>query len=56
MSDERLTKEELLKRLASLVSDWDTETAHHQADELLLAYINDAEITQAFEAIHKWYA
>jgi hypothetical protein len=56
MSDERLTKDELLKRLASLASDWDTEMAHYKADELLLAYINDAEITQAFEAIDKWYA
>ena len=30
--------------------------AHQDADNLLLAYIGDADVTEAFKAIEKWYA
>jgi hypothetical protein len=34
----------------------DSERAHHVADQLLIEFINDPEVTQAFEEIRKWYA
>jgi len=34
----------------------DAEVAHSSADEALLDYINDKEITGAFFKIKKWYA
>lgn len=34
----------------------DRRTDHIEADRLLLAYINDEEVTKAYDAIHKWYA
>lgn len=37
-------------------TDIDQEGAHVRADEALLEYIDDPEITEAFEAIEKWYA
>jgi len=37
-------------------SSQDEEIAHIDADKALLAFIDDPEITEAFEAIHKWYA
>ena len=63
-----MNKEELIKKLNILIdkseiycsepfkingdpSDW-----HLEADELLLSYIDDPEITQAFAKIEKWYA
>lgn len=32
------------------------EDAHKEADQALLDFINDAEVTQLFEAIKKYYA
>jgi hypothetical protein len=34
----------------------DEEIAHGRADEMLLEYIGDPEITEAFNNIPKWYA
>lgn len=34
----------------------DIETIHGTADELLLSYINDKEVTQIFDSIEKWYS
>lgn len=34
----------------------DTEMIHVTADELLLEYINDPDIKEAFNKIRKWYA
>lgn len=50
-----MTKEELLKEFKKL-RKFDTETAHFKADELLLQYINDTEITKVFDKLEKWYA
>ena len=52
----KLTKERLLKRLRVCEEDLDEEVAHIRADELLVEYIDDEEITKAFDAIGKWYA
>jgi hypothetical protein len=50
-----MTKEELLKALSEC-DEGDEEVNHVKADDLLLEYINDPEITLAFESIDKWYA
>ena len=51
-----MTKEELIKKLFDLTCYYDLEKAHIKADILLLEYINDEEITKAFNDIDKWYA
>lgn len=53
----KLTKTQLLEQLKSIhAQSRDPEGDHVNADQLLLDYINDPEITQAFELIDKWYA
>jgi len=54
--EELMTKEELLEALKALIPDSPTEEAHMEADALLLKYINDLEITAAYDALEKWYA
>lgn len=34
----------------------DTESIHQEADQLLLRFINDPEVTAAYKAVPKWYA
>lgn len=53
-----MNREELLKKLRELqaLSQDDEEVAHADADDALLEFINDPEVTVAFEAIKKWYA
>jgi hypothetical protein len=61
-----MTKEELLDKLNTLEADNTyvfggkerirSEEVHLEADELLLEYINDDDIRQAFEKLRKWYA
>ena len=64
------TKQQILARLKELAQKesfidgsgnerWyypDPETYHVEADRLLLELINDQEISEAFDAIEKWYA
>ena len=50
-----IDKDKLFEKLKSLNSG-DKEKDHIEADKALLKYINDPEITKAFEAIEKWYA
>jgi hypothetical protein len=38
------------------VSSGDPECAHARADDLLLKFIDDDDITQLFNNIDKWYA
>ena len=49
-----MTRDELLAKLKSLPGD-DWEGEHFDADEALLAYINDDEITDAFHKLGRWY-
>lgn len=51
-----MKKEELIEQLNHLEKNDDTESAHIQADDLLLSYINDSEIEEAYNKIYKWYA
>jgi hypothetical protein len=51
-------KQKLLKVLGKLtgLSKNDPEDAHGKADEALLEYIADPDITVAFDGIKKYYA
>ena len=49
-------KEKLIKDLKDLQECSDIESAHGDADDLLLDYINDKEVREAFDNIEKWYA
>jgi hypothetical protein len=51
-------KDELLRALRALIDefDGDTEQRHVDADNLLLKFIGDPAVTEAFHAIDKWYA
>jgi hypothetical protein len=46
----------ILSELKEWIGDGDPETAHQEADKLLLELIDDEEITKAFEDITRWYA
>lgn len=45
-----------MERLKELQLNSDPEQDHSDADDLLLLFINDVEITEAFNEIEKWYA
>jgi hypothetical protein len=53
-----VTKDELLVILAEQDEEQQSnyEHGHSVADRALLAYINDPDISAAFEAVGKWYA
>ena len=53
-----MSKEELIAALKELLNDdsRDMEANHVDADELLLKFIDDDEIRQAFESIEKYYS
>ena len=51
-----LTIDELIKQLKALQSGFDKESSHVQADQLLLEFIDDPRVTEAFKDIDKWYA
>lgn len=47
----------LLAQLQDLAAHPDTEIAHMKADDLLLVeYIADPEIVEAFHNVKRWYA
>lgn len=52
------TRDQLIATLLAL-GERDEESAmqaHEEADQALLAFINDSEITKAFNNVPKWYA
>lgn len=51
-----MNKKELITKLKELAEDLDYEYAHGEADNLLIEYINDKEIKEAFDKVGKWYA
>lgn len=58
-----MTKEELIAGLKDICAKeegadigYGPEEAHAYADDLLLEYINDELVTDAFDKIKKWYA
>lgn len=50
-----MTKNDLIEKLRGLPSG-DEERDHALADDLLLEYIDDLEVSDAFNSIPKWYA
>ena len=53
-----ISKAELLKQLRLMGEDRDRESAHVNADELLLQYINDEDVTRVWNEVSAnfWYA
>jgi predicted glycosyl hydrolase (DUF1957 family) len=51
-----MTKKELLDKLKACSENGDIEIGHVDADNALLEFINDPEITEAFNSWGKWYA
>lgn len=51
-----MDKRELIEKLLALAESDDPECAHGDADDLLIAYINDKAIEQAFDLVPKWYS
>jgi hypothetical protein len=51
-----MTKEELIARLKEYAELHDAEIAHINADAALIDFINDPDVTAAFNAIDRWYA
>ena len=51
-----MTKEELLFQLKAITYNTDAEVRHLLADNLLLEYINDLDIKDAYNEMPKAYA
>jgi hypothetical protein len=56
LENRRKAKAQLLAQLKLCAETSDTESGHSDADDALLAFINDKEITAAYNAVPKWYA
>jgi hypothetical protein len=62
----KITREKLLEMLRKIARFlpcgnlkerfYDTKAAHIEADRLLVEYIDDKDIAEAFDSIGKWYA
>lgn len=55
MGDQLMTRDELLIELRKIDPE-SSEEGHMEADALLVVFINDPEIAEAYGAIGKWYA
>lgn len=53
--EDSMSRNELMAKLRELVGG-ECEESHAKADALLLEYIDDQEIAEAFDSIEKWYA
>ncbi len=53
-----MTKKELISKLLEIAerNGSDYEVVHSEADDALLEYINDTEVTKTFEELGKWYS
>lgn len=51
-----MTKEELIKKLKEECNTGDLERDHQVADRLLLDFIDEPFVTDAFYNIDKWYS
>lgn len=50
-----MNKEKLIQKLKVLQGQRDIEATHIEADELLLQFIDDKDITKEYNAIDKYY-
>lgn len=53
---EAVTREDLIEELQALKGAADPEAAHARADALLIMFIDDDEVKEAFKAVPRWYA
>ena len=51
-----MTRDELLKILKGFDNEEDCEFNHSEADSALLEFINDKEISEAYDEITRWSA
>ena len=51
-----MTKAELLERLEECYIADSVEEGHRRADNLLLEYIGDEDVTGVYNEIERWYA
>lgn len=51
-----MSKQELIAKLLATLDNPDTEDAHWIQDRALLEYIDDPEVTEAYDKRDKWYA
>lgn len=51
-----MSKTELLRKLADYARNVDGEAAHAAADTALLEFIDDPDITAAYDEVPKWYS
>lgn len=53
-----MTKKDLIKKLHEIYAspEGDYEEMHVEADTALIEFIDDKEITKAYDRIGKWYA
>lgn len=51
-----MTRDELIAHLKEYKNSAECETGHILADEALLAFINDPQVSAAYRDIKKWYA
>jgi hypothetical protein len=56
IEDDKSRKDELIEKLHALVNGSPSEENHIEADGLLVAYIDDEDIAEAYHAIRKWFA
>lgn len=49
-------KEWTIQKLKECQTNDDTEASHSKADQILLDYISDPDITAEYKKINKWYA
>ena len=56
MLNQPLALEKLKQALVNLKESDNTEEAHQIADAAFLSYINDADVTELFDLLKKWYA
>ena len=54
--DKTKERSQLIQALVELQNHGDVEASGQLADEMLLEYIDDIEITNAFKAVPRWYA
>ena len=52
---EPISREEVIERLLALQASSDHEQAHIEADHLLLRYISDDTLTDAYMSLTRWY-
>ena len=54
-----MTEEEAIKMLEICQSNSDVETAHEEADDIIVEFLVDAgyrKVADAYDKVHKWYS